>query len=467
MNYRPGKFFGVLVLSAAIGASFVPVAAAQSSFDHISDLLEESGSAGLGFITRIETSPYKGGGSRQDLLPLYLYEGDRFFLNADRAGFKFVDDDTQRWDAFVTRRLEGFPEDERTESLEGMEVRNTGADVGVSYEYRQSWGKVRAIVLHDVTGVSEGNELRLGYSYEWRSDRWVLWPDFSVSFRDSHLNNYYYGVKPEEATPERPAYRPGSGLNATAGLYGSYAILESWRLLGGLSITWLDSGIRDSPIIRDKLQPALYLGAVYDFGNRRATWENDDALTYVKVFYGRASGPGCHMVNIMTLRCTSLDHENPTSVTGVHMGKPFIERLNGWPVDFNGYIGLLYRDDNGLQTNGLQVDMYMKGFYYGFPWSRWVKTRIGMGYGISYAQHVPYTEVSSQARRERPTSKLLNYLDPTIDVNVGDIFRAENLKNTYFGLGISHRSGIFGSSRLLGNVNGGSNYIYAYVESGF
>ena len=39
------------------------------------------------------------------------------------------------------------------------------------------------------------------------------------------------------------------------------------------------------------------------------------------------------------------------------------------------------------------------------------------------------------------------------------------MKQTYFGLGISHRSGIFASSRLLGSVNGGSNYIYAYVET--
>ena len=48
-----------------------------------------------------------------------------------------------------------------------------------------------------------------------------------------------------------------------------------------------------------------------------------------------------------------------------------------------------------------------------------------------------------------------------------DIFRSESWKKTYFGLGISHRSGIFASSRLLGSVNGGSNYIYAYLESSF
>ncbi len=69
---------------------------------------------------------------------------------------------------------------------------------------------------------------------------------------------------------------------------------------------------------------------------------------------------------------------------------------------------------------------------------------------------MPYTEVVAQAERERPTSKLLNHLDPTIDANVGDIFGAASWKGTYFGLGISHRSGIFASSRLLGSADGGS-----------
>ena len=176
--------------------------------------------------------------------------------------------------------------------------------------------------------------------------------------------------------------------------------------------------------------------------------QDEGSPLLVKVFYGRASGDGCHMARIMTLRCTSLDHENPTSVTGVHVGRPFLERVNGWPVDFNGYVGVLFRNENNLQANSWQVDAYMKAFYYGFPWSRWVNTRIGMGFGISYSNHVPWTEVVSQERRERPTSKLLNYLDPTIDVNVGDIFRSESWKKTYFGLGISHRSGTVSYTHL-------------------
>ncbi len=59
---------------------------------------------------------------------------------------------------------------------------------------------------------------------------------------------------------------------------------------------------------------------------------------------------------------------------------------------------------------------------------------------------------------------MLNYLDPSIDFSLGDLTGSRSMHDTYVGIGVSHRSGIFGTSRLLGNVNGGSNYIYSYLE---
>jgi len=40
-------------------------------------------------------------------------------------------------------------------------------------------------------------------------------------------------------------------------------------------------------------------------------------------------------------------------------------------------------------------------------------------------------------------------------------------RDTYVGVGVSHRSGAFGKSQFLGNVNGGSNYIYVSFETTF
>ena len=192
---------------ALAGALASPAALAQVDTDAIADLLTEQGSAGLGFLYRFEESPYVDAGQRSDLLPLYLYEGKRFFINADRAGIKLVEEDSHRLDTFLSRRLEGFPLDDVPDVVYGMTPREAGGDLGVRYRYSAPWGTVRTTVLHDVTGASGGSELRLGYSHTWRGDRWTLRPDVTVSFRNADLNNYYFGVEPHEATPERPAFR--------------------------------------------------------------------------------------------------------------------------------------------------------------------------------------------------------------------------------------------------------------------
>jgi outer membrane protein len=439
---------------------------AAANDDPLSFLLDAPGSAGLGAVSLFSESPYVGGGTRKDLLPLYLYEGERFFLRSNRAGVKlWKPDDAQRLELFVGRRLEGYPEDRRPESLDGMEVRSKGVDLGLRYRLQQGNSTWSASAMHDIGSISNGTELRADYAWTWRSGRWAVQPGLGIVWRSEKLNDYYFGVEDFEATADRAAYRAGAGFDTQLSLYASYQILQNWRLLGGVSSVWHSSEIEDSPIARDGALPTFALGAVYDFGSRQVAWDDGDADTYWKLFYGRASGEGCHMVKIMTLSCTNLEHENPTAITGLHVGRPFIIGLNGWPLDFVGYVGLLHRDEMGQQRNGWQVDAYMKAYYYGFPWSKVVRTRVGFGFGLSYAERVPFTEVSSQAERERETSRLLNYLDPSIDVNLGDIFRSERLGKTWIGLGVSHRSGIFASSRLLGNVNGGSNYIYASIET--
>ncbi len=449
-----------LLLGAAFGA-----APAVANTDPLSELLTVPGSAALGLAVRAEQSPYVGGGTRYDLLPLYLYEGKRVFLHGSRAGLKLFDEESQRVDVFLDQRFEGYADDRVIPSLAGMAERGSGLDAGVSYRYRQPWGTLQAEYLQDVSSFSKGSELRLSYSYDWRSGRLALRPSLTLAARSAKLNNYYYGVLPGEATATRPAYAPGNGINTTLGLYGSYALDGGWRLLGGVTHTWLDGKVKASPIVGKSAQTGVFVGAAYDFGSYKGGWAEESSPTHLKLLYGKSTEDGCHLAKIVTLTCASTAKVNSTRITGVQIGKPFIERLNGWPLDIVGYVGVLQHDDRGLAPNGLQIDAFMKAYYYGFPWSERVKTRLGLGAGISLAQRVPYTESSSQAARGRQTSRLLNYLEPSIDVSLGDLMGSRALKNTYLGFGVSHRSGIFGASRLLGNVNGGSNYIYTYLET--
>ena len=441
-------------------AAAIPLSAVANS-DSMSGLLMTPGSAGLGVMIRSERSPYEGAGIRHDLVPLYLYEGERFFLHPTRAGMKFFDDGTRRFDAFLDFRLEGFPHDNIPASLAGMRLRQTSTDIGLSYAHRTAWGTLRAEVVHDALNINRGREARLGYSYDWRSGPWHLQPGLMVKWRSANLNNYYYGVRPDEATAVRPAFEPGAGTDVWFGVYGFYEFSGGWRALAGWGYNVLDGNVRRSPIVLDGNRPTVFVGAAYDFGSHHHAFEAKEPLI-VKVLYGQATD--CHLNETMRFRCVSTDTVGNTSVAGIELGRPFVTGLNGWPLDFVGYISLLHHDDKGLQSNSTQFNAYMKAYYYGFPWRNRVKTRVGFGAGVSVADHVPFNEARGQALRTKSASRMLNYLDPTIDISLGNLIGVPSMKETYVGVGVSHRSGIFGSSRMLGNVDGGSNYIYTYLE---
>ena len=449
--------------SAAALASFMcfSIPFAHATSDPLTSIIDTPGGAGMGFAIRMESSPYRGGGIRHDLVPVYLYEGKYAYLHGYRAGLKLYDQEDSRFDVFLSHRFEGYPYDKIPTSIAGMAERSPGADFGVSYQRSGPWGAVYTEYLHDISGASAGNELRLGYNYEWQYERWRLRPQLMFAVRDAKLNNYYYGVSPGEAGALRPAYQPGSGVNTQVGLYGAYSLTERWRFLAGVSATQWAKGVRNSPIVDNRVQIATNLGLMYDVSPEHAVWPDGKPLI-VKVMYGKATP--CNLINVMEFACASTKTVDNTGISAIQIGRPFIERLNGWPLDVVGYVGLLRHNEQGLQADFWQADAYMKAFYYGFPWSERVRTRLGFGIGVSYAQKVPFVEQRDQALRGRNSSKILNYLDPSIDVSVGDLFGVRSMRETYLGVGVSHRSGIFGTSQLMGNVNGGSNYIYSYLE---
>lgn len=438
--------------------------AGPASTDVLVDFLAIPGSAGLGAIQRMDRPPYKDANTTQDLVPLYIYEGERVYLHGTRAGLKFDERRDHSVELFLDYRYEGYPNQTPPPVLSGMTKRTAAMQAGMAYRARNQFGNVDLEVLHDANNTSHGTEWRLGYSIDVHAGRLHLRPSWTVARRSANLNNYYYGVRPEEATPTRPAYVAGAGTDYSMALYGYYDLTERWRLLGGVGVTYLSDAVRASPLVADKPQVGALVGAAYDFGSHARYAEMGTPL-HVKVLGGRATE--CNFLPAMALRCGSTRTGDDTRIWGVDVGRTLVKQVNGWPLDFAGYVGVIVHDERKLRANGLQLDAQIKAYYYGFPWDAWVRTRFGFGAGFSLAQRVPLAEVRDQSRRNRSTNRLLNYLDPTFDVNLGDIVGNRRLKETYLGVGVSHRSGIFGSSQLLGNINGGSNYLYGYVESTF
>ena len=184
------------------------------------------GESAAGFVARYDPSPYRGSDDSDDLLPLMVYDSRFFYVSTYRAGLK-LELERSRVELFVQRRLEGFASDDVPSSMVGMARREFGTDVGVAARLALGEGNAYAEYLHDAESISEGSEVILGYRYErWWRGRLRLRPYAQLSWRGSKLNDYYYGVRPEEATPERPAYRAGSGFGGEAGLQAAYRLSE-------------------------------------------------------------------------------------------------------------------------------------------------------------------------------------------------------------------------------------------------
>jgi outer membrane protein len=156
-----------------------------------------------------------------------------------------------------------------------------------------------------------------------------------------------------------------------------------------------------------------------------------------------------------------------TDIWGIDVGRSLIREPNGHPVEISGFLGIQRHLERGNQGDFWEYKAYLKAYYWGFPWDRWLRTRLGIGVGLSYTEEIPFSESRDQAKSGLHSWKLLQYLDPTIDVRLSDLVPGARVRDTWLGVGVSHRSGMFGWSRNFGYVDGGSNYIYVFLETTF
>lgn len=84
-------------------------------------------------------------------------------------------------------------------------------------------------------------------------------------YRNSQLNDYYYGVRSSEAIPGRPEYDVCDSIGLLTVLSLNYRLNKRWSVMGMAAIQWLGSEIIDSPIVEKDYMVSMLLGIMCRF----------------------------------------------------------------------------------------------------------------------------------------------------------------------------------------------------------
>lgn len=151
------------------------------------------------------------------------------------------------------------------------------------------------------------------------------------------------------------------------------------------------------------------------------------------------------------------------SVTAFDMGYLANRDTFDMPIDIYAKAGLSQFNE-GSSSDVTELVVYIKAVYNLDFLENCI--RFGLGEGFSYTSDILRVEqIEADTTTDGKTSQFLNYLDITVDFDFGKLIRYKPLNETYIGVALKHRSGIFGL--INGVTKGGSNYNSIYIEKNF
>ncbi|MGP8304946.1 MipA/OmpV family protein [Vibrio sp. YIC-376] len=382
------------------------------------------------------------------LIPMMFFENEHFYLNGMEGGVFLFNKDESDWQASVIARMRfvDIPKSVQN-AFEGDRV-----DVGgqLRYNFDENW-RAELEVMTDEDFQFHSN-YRIAANYE--LGNWELAPSFTLRYKDADFNSEYYAFK--VLTNESI----GAGVDANLRLKARYHVTSNLYLLGETSITRLDSEAYNSQLVEDRYQGEVFLGFGFfnDKGTERKTGLSN--RSYLRIAHGWATPS--NMGEIFRLDRVKDEYNN--QLTSLFYGYPLTDDLFDLPLDIYLTPGLVHHWSSEVQSSSTEYVMAIKA-YYTFDWP--ITWRFGFAEGMSYIDNVTYIERTEMEDKGYTPSQLLNYLDVSFDVNVGELFNQKVWDNMWVGYSLHHRSAIFEKASQFGRIKGGSNYNTIYFQYDF
>jgi len=373
-------------------------------------------------------------------VPLLYYEDDLFFLRGLEGGIKITGTDVWQLNALARLRFFDIPKDFQNE------IQEDAVDLGLQLRYLPNENVfVEFEILSDMDYQFHAN-LRTGLELEHGNLDYI--PYLNFKFKDSDFNDYYYGLDVDDV---------GAGVDISAGIKAEYYLFSNLYLIGSFQLTWLDRNVRHSQFVDKNVLDETFLGIKFSNERKKERKKELRNTPYWRIAHGWATPS--NMGDIIS-GDTETDKYN-NQLTSIFYGHPLTDELFGLPLDIYLMPGFVWHWNSRVQPSSQEYVMCIKA-YYTFKWP--IVWRLGAGEGVSYASRVTYIEKSELNKKDYEVSKLMNYLDFSIDIEIGKLFDLKGSNRLWLGYYIHHRSAIFESASHFGRIKGGSNYNSVYLQ---
>jgi outer membrane protein len=223
----------------------------------------------LGVAMSISANPYVGAEASTIVFP-YLtalqnpaFNKDWFTIRDGDVGIRYVTDN--EWEfGFVTRvQTRGLGSSDN-EEVAGLLERQWTMESGPTIGWRRLPVHVGIKAYREILGRHDGGTTELSFSLP-RAFPWgYVVPSVEFRYLSEEYADYYYGVKPEEANASRPEYEPGSAVNPYVAVRVGYRLSPRWMLTGKVGLQFLDTAIKDSPIVDKERLWSTTIGVAYN-----------------------------------------------------------------------------------------------------------------------------------------------------------------------------------------------------------
>lgn len=404
---------------------------------------------GIGAYVRSASIPYDlGEGRVNSFIPVLFYEGERFFLDGMEGGAILFRQNRHRVELMGRLRFFDIPKDYQNE------VQGDTVDFGLRYRFQALDDTYADLeLMTDDHGRWHAN-VWFWHDFVWKN---LGWGDLELSsfaklrYKDKRFNDHYFGLTVADV---------GDGFDLSLGARASYHVWENLYLIGRIQATWFEKEVRELPFVSQERVDEVYFGIALMNDKKK---EKKPSLTYdayLRIAHGWATYSNLTDILIGEF---DLDSER-NQLSSLFYGHPLTDELFGLPLDIYLTPGFVWHWSSSTQSSSQEYVVAIKA-YYTFNWP--VRVRIGLAEGLSYVSDIPHVEEQNMIEKEDEPSNLMNYIDASIDVNVGDLFRSKAHENLYFGYSIHHRSAIFETASQFGRTSEGSNYHTFYLQYHF